>query len=41
MKFKMVYLKDICEINIGKTPSRNQEEYWKNGTNKWKIYKRN
>lgn len=35
MKFKMVYLKDICEINIGKTPSRNQEEYWKNGTNKW------
>ena len=31
----MVKLEEICEINIGKTPSRNNLEYWKDGTDYW------
>jgi type I restriction enzyme S subunit len=33
-KYDLVKLSDICEINIGKTPSRNKIEYW-NGNHFW------
>ena len=28
MKWKKVKLSELCEINIGKTPSRSISEYW-------------
>ena len=31
MSYPMVRLADICEINIGKTPSRNISKYWGSG----------
>jgi len=34
MSWEKVKLGDICEINIGKTPSRNISSYW-GGNNKW------
>lgn len=34
MSWKSVKLSDVCEINIGKTPSRNNPEYWGEG-NPW------
>lgn len=32
---KYVKLNDVCEINIGKTPSRSQSKYWEEGSNFW------
>ena len=32
---RMVSLGEVCEINIGGTPSRNKKEYYENGTNLW------
>ncbi|GEB29896.1 Type I restriction-modification system, specificity subunit S [Enterococcus casseliflavus] len=29
-----IYLEELCDINIGKTPSRSNPRYW-NGSNKW------
>ncbi len=34
MSWEKVRLSEICEINIGKTPSRNISSYW-GGNNKW------
>lgn len=34
MKWEMVKLEEICDINMGKTPSRNNPEYW-NGNIPW------
>lgn len=34
MKWEKVRLEEICEINIGKTPSRNNSAYW-GGSNPW------
>lgn len=34
MKPETVFLEDICEISIGRTPSRNVAKYW-GGTNPW------
>jgi type I restriction enzyme, S subunit len=34
MSWEMVRLEDICAINMGKTPSRDEPKYW-NGNNSW------
>ena len=35
MSWQLVKLEEVCEINIGKTPSRSNLEYWKDGTDFW------
>jgi type I restriction enzyme S subunit len=35
MSWQTFNLIDICEINIGKTPSRSNMKYWKDGTEPW------
>ena len=34
-KWEKVKLRDVCEINIGKTPSRDNVLFWNNGIYKW------
>ncbi len=34
-KWKLVKLKDICQVKIGGTPSRKESRYYFNGTNSW------
>lgn len=35
MSFELKALKDICTIQIGKTPSRHENDYWRDGTHAW------
>lgn len=35
MSFELKALKDICTIQIGKTPSRHESDYWRDGTHAW------
>ncbi len=35
MSWQTVKLGEVCEINIGKTPSRHNMEYWNDGTEYW------
>ena len=35
MSFELKALKDICTIQIGKTPSRHECDYWRDGTHAW------
>ena len=35
MKWPVKKLSEICEINIGRTPSRSNANYWKNGEYAW------
>jgi type I restriction enzyme S subunit len=35
VSFELKALKDICTIQIGKTPSRHESDYWRDGTHAW------
>ncbi|MDQ8940484.1 restriction endonuclease subunit S [Acinetobacter baumannii] len=35
MSFELKALKDICTIQIGKTPSRHENDFWRDGTHAW------
>lgn len=35
MSFQLKVLKDICTIQIGKTPSRHEKDFWRDGTHAW------
>ena len=34
-KWPLVSIGEVCELRVGGTPSKQQEEYWSNGTIKW------
>ena len=34
-KWPLVSIGEVCELRVGGTPSKQQEEYWLNGTIKW------
>ena len=34
-EWKKVKLGDVFELQIGRTPSRNNKNYWDNGSNNW------
>ena len=34
-EWKKVKLEDVFELQIGRTPSRNNKNYWDNGSNNW------
>jgi type I restriction enzyme S subunit len=35
MSWPMVALEELCEINVGRTPSRYEKEYWEGGIHPW------
>lgn len=34
-KYPLIAIEDCCELRVGGTPSKQNEEYWKNGTIRW------